>query len=310
MISIVIPVYNEEENVEPLYEKITAVMREFGEPYEVIFSDNNSTDHTVERLKRLPRVIILCLARNYGQTSSLDAAIHAAQGDIIITMDGDGQNDPADIPALVSKLDEGYDVVSGWRQHRQDSYGRRLLSRLANWLTGKVTGLHLNDFGCALKAFRREVLEPVHLYGEMHVFLPAYLYMLGAKVAEIPVHHYTRQSGVSKTYFSKVAKNLFDLLTIKFLGGVGDRPLVFFGGVGSLTLLLGFVTMLASVYLKLAHLRNFGQTPLPLLATLLVLSGIIFFMIGFLAELMLRFYYETSNRTPYVIKEKITRLSH
>jgi len=305
MISIVVPVYNEEANVTILYGKIVAVMERFGEPYEIIFSDNVSTDKTLEKLKLLPQVIILRLARNYGQTSNLDAAIHEAKGDIIITMDGDLQNDPEDIPNLVGKIREGYDVVSGWRQERNDSLGRRILSRSANWLTAKVTGLALKDSACALKAYKREVLQDIHLYGEMHVFLPALLYMRGARVAEIPVRHHARQFGVSKHYFMKAVKDISDLITIKFLSSMNGRPLVFFGGAGVISIGLGFITTLISIYLKLTHVRNFGQTPLPIFTIFLVLSGFIFLMLGFLAELMLRIYYETGNKTPYTIKEKI-----
>ena len=305
MISIVVPVYNEEENVARLYGKITDVMRRLGEPYEVIFSDNASTDKTLEKLRTLPKITILRLARNYGQTSNLDAAIHEAKGDIIITMDGDLQNDPEDIPALIGKIKEGYDVVSGWRQERNDSFGRRILSRFANWLTAKVTGLALHDSACALKAYKREVLEDVRLYGEMHVFLPALLYMRGATVTEIPVRHHARQFGISKHYFMKAVKDISDLITIKFLSSMNGRPLVFFGGAGVISIIVGFVIAFVSIYLKLADIRNFGQTPLPIFAIFFVLSGFIFFMLGFLAELMLRIYYETSHKTPYTIKEKI-----
>jgi len=305
MISIVVPVYNEEENVTILYQKIVKVAKTLNEPYEIIFSDNASTDKTLEKLKVLPQVTILRLARNYGQTSNLDAAIHEAKGDIIITMDGDLQNDPEDIPNLVGKIREGYDVVSGWRQERNDSLSRRILSRSANWLTAKVTGLALNDSACALKAYKREVLQDIHLYGEMHVFLPALLHMHGAKVAEIPVKHHARRFGISKHYFMKAVKDISDLLTIKFLSSMNGRPLVFFGGSGVVSIGLGFIVGLISIYLKLANLRDFGQTPLPILTIFLVLSGFIFFMLGFLAELMLRIYYETSNKTPYTIKEKI-----
>lgn len=305
MISIVIPVYNEEKNVALLQGKINDVMRKLAEPYEVIFIEDGSTDGTLKILKSLKGIKIVILAMPLGQTAALDAGIHEAQGDIIITMDGDLQNDPADIPKLVAKMREGYDVVSGWRQDRHDSMGRRILSKLANWLTAKVTGLYLRDSACALKAYRREIIQPVHLYGEMHVFLPAYLFMRGAKVAEIPVKHHAREFGISKHYFMKAVKDIFDLLTIKFLSSMTGRPLVFFGGTGILSVLLGVVVGLVSVYLKLWGLRNFGQTPLPILSIFFILSGILFFMIGFLAELMLRVYFETNRKTPYIIKERI-----
>src|SRR3989344_4094822 len=183
MISVVFPAYNEEENVGELHKRTLAVLKKLGEPFEIIAVNNASEDGTLDELKKLSPVKIITLAHNIGQTAGLDAGIHDAVGEIIITMDADLQNDPADIPKLVAKIREGYDVVSGWRRDRHDSLGRRILSRLANWLTGRMTGLYLRDSACAMKAYRREVVAPVHLYGEMHVFLPAYLYMRGAKVA-------------------------------------------------------------------------------------------------------------------------------
>ncbi len=305
MISIVIPVYNEEENIVLLYSNIVSVMDKMNESYEVIFSDNASTDKTVSILKTLPKVKLILLARNYGQTSNLDAAIHEAQGSIIVTMDGDLQNDPEDIPGLIKKIREGYDVVSGWRKERNDLFSRRFLSRLANWLTAKVTGLYLNDSACALKAYKSEVLKGIHLYGEMHVFLPAYLYMRGAKVIEVPVKHHERKFGVSKHHFMKAVKDISDLLTIKFLASMNGRPLVFFGGIGVVSITLSVLTAFISIYMKIAAIRNFGQTPLPIVTLFFVLSGIIFVLLGFIAELMLRIYFETNNKTPYIIREII-----
>ncbi len=305
MISLVIPVYNEEQNVVLLHQKIVDVVGRFNEPYEVIFVDDGSTDHTVSKLRALQNITIIILAMDFGQTSALDAGIHAAKGDIIITMDGDLQNDPEDIPPLIQKMREGYDVVSGWRQKRDDSSGRRALSRLANWLTARVTGLYLHDSACAMKAYRREIVQSVRLYGEMHVFLPAYLHGIGAKVAEIPVRHHARQFGVSKHYFFKAVKDLFDLLTIKFLVTMRGRPLILFGSVGLGAWILGFISGAVALYLKVAGLRNFGQTPLPIVTIFFILSGILFFMLGFLAELILRVYFETSKKTPYIVREVI-----
>lgn len=305
MISIVIPVYNEVENVALLHQKIVAALLPMNEPYEVIFVDDGSTDKTVEKLKTIGKITILILTMDFGQTSALDAGIHAAKGEIIITMDGDLQNDPADIPKLVALIREGNDVVSGWRQERNDSSGRRALSRLANWITAKATGLALHDSACAMKAYRANVVQQVHLYGEMHVFLPAYLFMRGARVVEVPVRHHARQFGISKHYFMKAVKDLFDLMTIKFLSASSGRPLLFFGSVGLAAIGLGFAVSLVAVYLKLAAIRNFGQTPLPILAVFLGLSGILFFMLGFLAELMLRIYFESNHKTPYIIRERI-----
>lgn len=305
MISIVIPVHNEEENVILLHQKIMVVMVKMGEDYEVIFVDDGSTDSTVAKLKTLSHVKIIVLSMDFGQTSALDAGIHDAQGDIIITMDGDLQNDPMDIPALVAKLRAGYDVVSGWRQERDDTMARRILSRLANWLTARVTGLYLHDSACALKAYRREMVQSVHLYGEMHVFLPAYLYGRGARVAEFPVRHHARQFGTSKHYFMKAVKDMSDLITIRFLSSMSSRPLLFFGGLGAVSFVVSIIIAGIAIYLKLTHLRNFGQTPLPILAVFFALSGIIFFMLGFLAELVLRAYFEANKKTPYFIRERI-----
>lgn len=304
MISVVIPVRNEEQNVAPLHAKLTAALAALGEPFEIIFSDNASTDGTVAALRALPRVKVLLLARDFGQTSNLDAAIHESRGDVVITMDGDQQNDPSDIPRLIAKIREGYDAVSGWRQDRRDAPSRRALSRLANWLTARISGLALHDSACALKAYRGELLRSVHLYGEMHVFLPALLYLRGARVAEIPVRHHERVHGISKHYFMKAVKDIADLLTIKFIAGIGGRPLVFFGGVGVLSALLGAISAGVAIYLKFAGMRNFGQTPLPILTVFFFIAGLILFMLGFLAELLVRVYYETTNRTPYVIREK------
>jgi len=305
MISVVIPVYNERDNVALLYEKIKESMRKMQEDFEVIFVDDGSTDDTVEILKTMNGIKLLVLAMDFGQTSALDAGIHEAKGDIVVTMDGDLQNDPADIPQLAAKIREGYDVVSGWRKNRDDSSGRRVLSRCANWLTAKVTGLVLHDSACAIKAYRREVVQSVHLYGEMHVFLPAYLYGRGAKVAEVPVLHHARKHGISKHNFIKAVKDVFDLLTIKFLVTMTGRPLLVFGGIGIVSFLLGFISAVAAVVLKLEAIRNFGQTPLPILTIFFILSGIIFFMMGFLAELILRVYFESNDKRPYVIREKI-----
>jgi glycosyltransferase involved in cell wall biosynthesis len=306
MISIIFPAYNEEGNVKELHASIKKTLDSMGENYEIVAVDNGSTDFTLERLKQLSPIKIIVIAKNIGQTAGLDAGIRNAEGDIIVFIDADLQNDPQDIPKLISKLREGYDVVSGWRWDRKDPFDRRVLSRFANWLTSKISGLYLHDSACALKAYRREVLASVHLYGEMHVFLPAYLHMRGAKVAEIPVKHHARKHGISKHHFMKAVKDIFDLVTIKFLtGSMTSRPLVFFGGIGAISGLLGCIVGMIAFYLKLAGIYNFGQTPLLPVSIFFILSGIMFFMLGFLAELMLRTYFETNKKTPYVIKERI-----
>lgn len=305
MISVVIPVFNEEANVKALHEKILAELKGSGQEFEILFVDDGSRDGTHEALKKLSPVKILRLQKNSGQTSAMDAGIQAAKGDIVVTMDGDLQNDPSDIGKLVAKLNEGYDVVSGWRVDRHDSFGRRILSRCANWLTFKVTGLYLHDYACAIKAYRKNLFQGVHLYGEMHVFLPAYLYSRGARVAEIPVKHHERQGGISKHYFMKAVKDISDLLTIQFLSQHMDRPLLFFGGFCLLFWFLGFSAAALAIILKVLDIRNLAQTPLPVVSTFFIIIGFLLFMMGFLAELMVRIYCETQKITPYIVKETV-----
>lgn len=308
MISIVFPAYNEEENVARLHTVIKRVMDGLGEPYEIVAVDNGSQDGTLSELEKLSPVKIVVIAKNIGQTAGLDAGFKVAKGDIIVTMDADLQNDPADIPRLIYKLREGYDVVSGWRRNRHDNWGRRVLSRSANWLTWKVTGLYLHDHACALKVYKKSVLEGVNLYGEMHVFLPAILYMRGAKVKEIEVAHHARAHGFSKHNFLKAVKDIADLLTIKFIFSA-TRPLLFFGSVSVILWLLATASVATAVAMKVADYRNFGQTPLPLLAVFFVITGLILFTMGFLAELLIRIYYESKRVTPYTIKEVIENRS-
>lgn len=304
MISIVFPAYNEEDNVVELHRRIKAALEPIGQTYEIIGVESGSTDGTLKKLKELHPIKIVVLAKNIGQTAALDAGLKAAKGDIVITMDADLQNDPVDIPNLLAKLNEGFDVVSGWRQDRQDTFGRRVLSRCANWLTYKVTGLKLHDHACALKAYRAQFLKGINLYGEMHVFLAAWLYLRGAKVVEIPVTHHGRHAGVSKHNFMKAVKDISDLFTIRFISNM-TRPLLFFGSWGILSGFLAFVAAAAAVVLKVLEIRNFAQTPLPVLVAMFSILGFLMIMMGFLAELILRTYYETKHETQYLIKEII-----
>lgn len=304
MISIIFPAYNEGNNVSELHFRIKKVMEEFGVSYEIIAIDDGSTDDTLENLKRLKSIKVVVLSKNYGQTSAMDAGLKAAKGDIVVTLDADLQNDPQDIPKLISKLREGYDVVSGWRRDRHDNWGRRILSRSANWFTWKVTGLYLHDHACAIKAYRKSVLNGVNLYGEMHVFLPCILYLRGAKITEMEVAHHARTHGFSKHNFLKAVKTISDLLTVKFIFSTA-RPLIFFGSAAVMLWFLGFASAVASIIMKITDYRNFGQTPLPLIAVFFVIAGFILFTMGFLAELLLRVYYETKNNKPYAIKEII-----
>lgn len=304
MISVVFPVYNEEENVGKLHAAIKKVMDGFGEPYEIIAVDDGSADNTLFELKKLSPIKIVVFAGNYGQTSALDAGLKIAAGDVVVTLDADLQNDPQDIPRLIKKLREGYDVVSGWRRVRHDDWCRKVLSRSANWLTWKVTGLYLHDHACAIKAYRKSALAGINLYGEMHVFLPCILYLRGTKVAEMDVAHHARAHGFSKHNFLKAVKDISDLLVVKFIFSV-KRPLLLFGSLAVALWLLSFIALAAAVIMKLMGYRNLGQTPLPLAAIFLVIAGLLFFAMGFLAELLMRVYYEFKNSQPYIIKDII-----
>ncbi len=303
MISIVFPAYNEEDNVAELHRQIVASMRLQKDSYEIIAIDNGSTDKTLARLKGLSPIKIIVFPRNFGQTSALDAGIHSARGDIIVTLDADLQNDPADIPRLIEKLDEGYDCVVGWRKSRHDSLGRVILSRAANWLTRRVSGLDLHDFACALKAFKKEYMKDVHLYGEMHVFLPAILFARGAKIAEIPVRHSERKHGVSKHYFFKAVKDIADLFTVKFLFSYTARPLIFFGGPGILSVLLAFAFAALAVISTFMEGIHIIESPYTYLAMTFFLAGFILLMMGFMVEMLVRVYYEGRYMLPYVVSD-------
>lgn len=305
MISVIFPAYNEEGNVALLHRGIHDALKKLGQGFEIIAIDDGSTDATLAELKKLSPLTIISFAKNKGQSAALDAGIKQSRGEIIVTIDADMQNDPDDIGLLVSKLNEGYDVVSGWRADRHDTFIRKAISRVANGLTACLMGLYLHDSAGPLKAIRRSVLQGVNLYGEMHSFLPAVLFARGAKVSEIQVTHQKRFSGKSKYHPLKLMKSTGDLLVIKFMSDYMARPFLFFGGWGFLSLVLGFVAGISSLVLKLTHVRNITETPLPILATLLIVVGVILVMMGFLAEMLLRVYFETKGGTPYVIKTVI-----
>lgn len=305
MISAVFPAYNEEENVAELHRRLVAALDGLGEPYEIIAVDDGSTDGTFKRLSALSPLRIISLARNVGQAAALDAGIKAARGDVIVTIDADLQDDPEDIGKLVAKLNEGYDVVSGWRCGRTDPLFRRLFSRAANALTGLVMGVRLHDFAGPLKAIRRPALDGVALYGGMHSFLPAVLAARGARVAEVPVRHSPRRAGLSKYGPAKLFALAADLLVVKFMADYLARPFRFFGGWGLFAGFLGLAFGVAAIVLKLLDIRDFTQTPLPTLTALFVVLGALLVMMGFIAELLLRIYYETRGRTPYVVKSVV-----
>jgi glycosyltransferase involved in cell wall biosynthesis len=316
-LSLFLPVYDEEENLRPMHQKISAALDELGRPAEVIYVDDGSTDKSLAILREIAasdgRVRVIALRRNYGQTAAMSAGIDAARGKILIPMDADLQNDPADIRRLLEKLDEGYDVVSGWRKNRQDKFlSRKLPSMIANKIISKIGGVPLHDYGCSLKAYRREVLQDVRLYGEMHRFIPIYAAWAGARVTEIPVDHHARTAGRSKYGISRTIKVIFDLITIKFMAEYQTKPLYVFGTFGILALAASALSGLYAVFLKFAHLfglpqyhADFVETPLPILCIVMFAISIQFFLMGLLAELLVRTYHESQDKAIYAVREKI-----
>lgn len=310
MLSITIPVYNEVENILILYQKLISSLDKLATPYEIIFINDGSIDNSESILKQLAdkdnRIKVVNFRRNFGQTAAMMAGIDYAIGDIIVPMDGDLQNDPDDIAKLIEKLNEGYDVVSGWRKDRKDhSLKRNLPSRIANIIISKISGVHLHDYGCSLKAYRRDVIKGIKLYGEMHRFIPIYASWEGGKVAEIPVSHHARLHGKSKYGMERVLKVLLDLVVVKFLAKYANRPIYVFGGFGIISLSLSFFVSIYMVYLKLIHQVSFILTPLPLLAVTLFISGGMSILMGLLAEMIMRTYYEAQGKSVYLIKETL-----
>jgi glycosyltransferase involved in cell wall biosynthesis len=306
-ISVVIPVYNEEEALPAFFRVLAETLDQLPQSADIIFADDGSTDGSADRLDAIaetdPRVRVLHLSRNYGQTAALMAAIQNSSGDVVIPMDGDGQNDPADIPALLAKLAEGFDVVSGWRVAREDNaLTRRLPSIVANWLISALFHVPLHDYGCTLKAYRREVVEDVRLYGEMHRFIPIYAAWEGARVTEIAVSHHPRRFGKSKYGIGRVARVLLDLLIVYFIDRAFDRPIQFFGKLGLGFLVLSVAALGWALVLKYTANISLIQTPLPLLAATIGLSGVLFLLLGIIAEVQVRIYYEARGRPPYKIR--------
>ncbi|OGI23635.1 MAG: hypothetical protein A2194_00820 [Candidatus Moranbacteria bacterium RIFOXYA1_FULL_44_8] len=305
MISIVIPVYNEEKNVAILHGKIVDVMRKLNEPYEVIFVEDGSTDETLKILKSLREIKIIILAMPLGQTAALDAGIHETRGDIIITMDGDLQNDPADIKLLLDKLSEGYDVVAGWRKNRQDSFMKNLASRAANIARKFLINDGIHDSGCSLKAFKRECFDDLDLYGEMHRFIPALLKVQGFKVAEVPVSHHSRKSGVTKYNWKRGVKGIVDMISVWFWKKYANRPLHLFGAGGLGIFFLGILSGAALVTARVFYAVPMSNKIWPLIAVFLVLMGIQLFIFGLLADIAVKNYYKTQGKMNYKIREII-----
>lgn len=309
-LSVIIPFYNEEENIVALYERLTPVLAGLGRPYEIIFVDDGSRDRTVEHARQIAAsdssVKVVELLRNYGQTAAMMAGIDHAKGAVLIAMDGDGQNDPSDIPRLLAELDKGYDVVSGWRKDRKDSaLSRTLPSRMANRLISVISGVALHDYGCSLKAYRRQVIKHVRLYGEMHRFIPIYTAWYGGRICEIPVQHHPRRGGRSKYGLNRIVKVLLDLVIVVFMDRYLTKPIYVFGGFGLMSFAASGVAFLWMLYRKLFEHTSFIQTPLPILVAVTLCTGVLSFLLGLLAELLVRTYYEAQNKQTYMVRTHI-----
>ena len=306
-VSVVVPLLDEQDNIGPLYEQITQTLA--GRySFEMIFIDDGSTDGSFAVLAKLhkadAKVRVIRFRRNFGQTAALAAGFAHARGRIIVALDADLQNDPADIPQMIAKLDEGFDVVSGWRKKRHDNAITRLLpSKIANWLISRITGVKLHDYGCTLKAYRREVLAETKLYGEMHRFIPAIASWSGAKIAEMVVNHRPRTAGAAKYGLARTWKVLLDLITVKFLGSFSTKPIYIFGSLGLLSAAGAVLFGLIVIYQKLRHGTDMSGNPLLVLTAVFIIATIQFILMGLLAELLVRTYHESQNRPTYVIRE-------
>ena len=312
-VSVFLPVYNEEPNLLPLHAKLDEALKVLGRTSEIIYVDDGSNDGSLKILREIAaldnRVRVVAFKRNYGQTAAMAAGIDAAQGDVLIPMDADLQNDPADIVRLLEKLDEGYDVVSGWRKNRQDKMvTRKIPSMIANRIISWIGGVPLHDYGCSLKAYRRESLEDVKLYGEMHRFIPIYASWAGARVTEIPVEHHARTMGKSKYGLSRTVKVVFDLITIKFMASYQTKPLYLFGWAGLITFGLSILCAIFAFLMKFLswpHHADFVQTPLPVISMVTLVLGVQLFLMGLLAEMMVRTYHESQAKSIYSVRERI-----
>ena len=309
-LSLFLPVLNEEDNLRPMHAKISEALNALGKTAEVIFVDDGSTDQSLKVLREIAaedaRVRVISLRRNYGQTAAMAAGIDAAQGEILIPMDADLQNDPKDIARLLDKLNEGYDVVSGWRKDRKDALVlRKIPSWIANSVISKIGGVPLHDYGCSLKAYRRDVIQDVKLYGEMHRFIPIYASWAGARVTEIPVDHHARTMGKSKYGISRTVKVIFDLMTIKFMASYQTKPIYVFGTFGMLAFFLSIIAAVWAFVLKFGYGTSFILTPLPIIAVVMLAISVQFILMGLLAEMLVRTYHESQDKPIYAVREKI-----
>ena len=309
-LSAIVLVYNEVESIDALHDELTGVLSGLDVSYEVLYIDDGSRDGSTEKMAELvlhdPHVRVVSFRRNFGQTAAVQAGIDNSHGEILVFLDGDMQNDPHDIPRLLERLDEGYDVVSGWRKDRKDEASRVLPSKIANWVIARITGVPLNDFGCTLKAYRREVIEEVKLYGEMHRFIPVYASWVGARITELPVNHRQRVFGHSKYSLSRTSRVLLDLITVKLLGSYSTKPIYFFGfaafGLWALALVFAAVVIIQRLLPPYPYAHN---NPLLLLAVFLGIVGVQLILMGLLAELSIRTYHESQGKSVYVVREVI-----
>jgi len=313
-LTVVLPIYNESENIPRLYNELVPVLEATGRSFEIIGVDDGSQDDSFARLKSLRaddrRLRIMRFRRNFGQTAAFAAGFHEARGGVVITMDADLQNDPADIPKLLAKIDEGYDVVSGWRQDRWREgvlafVTRRIPSATANWLISRVTGVYLHDYGCALKAYRSEVINEIRLYGDLHRFIPAIASYIGVRIAEVPVSYRPRQYGQSKYGIGRTVRVLLDLLTVRFLLSYSTRPIHIFGLLGLLSILLGVGIGVYLTVIKFLYQAALAERPLLLFAILLVMVGVQLVTMGLLGEMVVRTYYESQDKPIYAVREQL-----
>ena len=311
-LSVVIPIYNEEENIQPLYDELKGVLQGIDRPYQIVFIDDGSRDRSLELLERLQQqdndVVVVSFRRNFGQTAAMAAGFDYADGDVIITMDGDMQNDPHDIPLLLAKMEEGYDLVSGWRYNRQDAFiNRKLPSMIANKIISMVTGVHLHDYGCTLKIFHKEITKGIRLYGEMHRFIPAIASGMGSRIAEIKVNHRPRRFGTSKYGISRTIRVILDLLTVKFLLSYATRPIQVFGLLGVISGSIGFFIALVLTIERQFFGMSLANRPALLLAVLLIFMGIQFISIGLLGEMQARTYHESQGKPVYTVRKVLKK---
>jgi glycosyltransferase involved in cell wall biosynthesis len=308
-VSVVIPIFNEEQNIAPLYHALKTVLKGMGAEYEVIFVDDGSDDASNEVLQRLAkddkRVKLIRFRKNFGQTAAIAAGVEHATGEVIVTMDGDGQNDPKDIPRLLDKLEQGYDVASGWRKSRKDPLlNKRLPSAMANRLISWLTRVRLHDYGCTLKAYRKDILKDVRLYGEMHRFIPAYASWVGARITELEVAHHHRRHGRSKYGLSRTTSIILDLITILFLQRYSTKPIRLFGGAGMILFVLGILTGLF-VLLRRIIWGGVWISPMILISFLFITMGVMFILLGLIAEIIIRTYHESQGKPIYAVKSMI-----